>query len=79
MLTGLGWLFIAVGACGAAGGLWLLSDADATIEFNGIRTADTVPKLLLVGVFAVVGVMGGFIVRGGVDTRIRRLDQDRVE
>jgi hypothetical protein len=34
---------------------------------------------VLIGVFAVVGVMGGFIVRGGFHTRIRRIDQDHVE
>lgn len=41
--------------------------------------AGFIVRPVLVGVFAVVGVTGGLVVRGGFHTRIRRIDQDHVE
>ncbi len=68
----IGWLFVTVGLPGTVGGLAMLFDPDATIEFNGAPTRAIPLKLVFVGSFAVVGCAGVMIVRGYFDPIIRR-------
>lgn len=73
----IGWLFVTVGLPGTVGGLAMLFDPDATIEFNGVPTRAIPLKLVFVGLFTMFGCAGATIVRGCFDPITKRLTRFR--
>lgn len=48
LVRGMGWLLSVVGVALFIGGVWLLSHPDSKVNFNGVETTDTGPKLFFV-------------------------------